>query len=314
MHHTHPQATATITTATVLLTLTLTTPTTAATTQPTPQTTYPGHTTSHYIPLPQTNDHAHTNGCNQAQTDTNGLTILFFGTQENDDTLRQPGTGPNTTHPRTPTTDATTYAHHWAQGFTDCADPNTTTHLALGVNNKDDGGPTGTHAGTTWAHTVHTAQERSTTPNVTITGAIDAEPAWSTPTWAHDWLNAYTNTTHTPLYAANSADGCPTNGPGTCSNNWTLQDVHTAAGATHDNVHLIPQIYRTDGTQARQWANIHHHGTGGTLDFAGTMSQHTACNQRTCDGTDNTPHQAWTQLKDTLDLDQLGPATDMRWP
>ena len=44
------------------------------------------------------------------------------------------------------------------------------------------------------------------------------------------------------------------------------------------------------------------------------MSQHTACNQRTCHGTDNTPQQAWTQLKDTLDLDQLGPATDVRWP
>lgn len=310
MHHTHRTIT-TATTAAALLTLTLATPATA---QPTPQPDYPGHTTSHYIPLPQTNDHAHTNGCTQAEADTNGLTILFFGTQEDGDTLRQPGTSPDTTTERTPTTDALDYAHHWAAGFTECATADTTTHLALGVNNKDDGGPTGTHAGTTWATTVQTAQQRSTTPNVTITGAIDAEPGWSTPTWAHDWLHAYTSTTTAPLYAANSADGCPTDGDGPCNNDWTLQDVHTAAGAAHDNVHLIPQIYRTDGIQARQWANIHTHGQHGTLHFAGAMSQHTACDQRTCDGTDNTPEQAWTQLKDALGTDQLGPATDIRWP
>ncbi|MEU3018752.1 MULTISPECIES: hypothetical protein [unclassified Nocardiopsis] len=320
MKHTTPHLLATL----ALTAATLTTPTPAhATDHPGQATTYPGHTTSQYVPLTHaTTHHAHQAGCAQAKTNTPGVRILFFGTQEKDNRLREPGTSAATTTPRTHTDKALEYAHHWARGYTDCTTTNTPTHLALGINNKDDGGIDGTTAGRQWATLIDQART-TTTPHVTLTAAIDAEPSWSTPTWAHDWINAYTNATNTPLYAANSADGCPTTGNGTCNNGWTLKDVHLAAGGTHPTVATIPQIYRTDAIQARQWANISHWGhtnTNDPLRFAAAMSQNTACEQRTCNNTDNTPQQAWTQLKQALDtrtttrVTTLGPATDMRWP
>ncbi|MCK9868758.1 hypothetical protein MRI28_03670 [Nocardiopsis dassonvillei] len=285
---------------------------------------YPGHTTSRYVPLTNaTSTQAHEAGCTEGRTGATGPRILFFGTQEKDDTLREPGTTGNSTTPRSAYSKAAAYAHHWAQGFTECRTGQATAHLALGVNNKDDGGVTGTHAGQRWADLVTTAQDASTTEAVTITAALDAEPSWSTPAWARDWLAAYTQATTTPLYAANSADSCPTTGSGDCANGWRLADVHHMAGGGNPRVHVIPQIYRTDGIQADQWANISrwgHTNADDPLRFAGAMSQHTACQQRTCNNTDNTPRQSWDQLKKALDahsstrVSDLGPATDMRWP
>lgn len=287
-------------------------------------TSYPGHTTSRYVPLTNaTSTHAHQAGCAEGRTGTTGPRILFFGTQEKNDTLREPGRSANTTTPRSSYAKAAAYAHHWAQGFTECRTNNATAHLALGVNNKDDGGLTGTHAGGRWAHLIATVEEASTTDAVTITSALDAEPSWSSPTWARDWLDAYTKATTTPLYAANSADSCPTTNASNCANGWSLADVHHMAGGGNPHVHVIPQIYRTDGIQARQWANISRWGHTHAQDplrFAGAMSQHTACTQRSCNKTDNTPQQSWTQLREALNahtstrVTTLGPATDMRWP
>lgn len=313
--------------ATALITaLTLPTPALAATPPhaPTTTTTYPGHTTSRYVPLgPATATHARDAGCAEGRTGTDGIRILFFGTQETDNRLREPGTTRSTTSPRAATTKAASYAHHWAQGFTDCRTGDTTAHLALGINNKSDGGLTGPTAGRQWATLVTDARQRSTTPAVTITAALDAEPGWSNPTWARGWIDTYTATTDIPLHTANSADGCPTSGTGACNNGWTLADVHHLAGGGQPTVHALPQIYRTDGIQARQWAHISrwgHTNADDPLRFAGAMAQHTACQQRTCNNTDNTPRQAWTQLKDALDAhattrtDTLGTATDIRWP
>lgn len=286
--------------------------------------TYPGHTTSRYVPLTDaTTTQAHQAGCTEGRTGTSGPRILFFGTQEKNDTLREPGRAGSSTTPRSAYTKASAYAHHWAQGFTECRTDHATAHLALGVNNKDDGGITGTHAGQRWADLVTTVKDTSTTEAVTITAALDAEPSWSTPAWARDWLNAYTNATTTPLYAANSADSCPTTTSGDCANGWSLADVHHMAGGGNPRIHVIPQIYRTDGIQASQWANISrwgHTNANDPLRFAGAMSQHTACQQRSCNNTDNTPQQSWNQLKKALDahtatrVTTLGPATDMRWP
>ena len=318
--------------ATTTTRLLLATTLTAALTLPLPahatthaHTDYPGHTTSRYVPLTNTtNAQAHEHGCAEGRTGTSGPRILFFGTQEKNDTLREPGRTASTSTPRSPYTKAAQYAHHWAQGFTQCRTGQATAELALGINNKQDSGLTGAHAGQRWAHFVTTTRQNSTTEAVTITTALDAEPSWSSPTWARDWLTAYTNTTTIPLYAANSADSCPTNTNTTnCANGWKLADVHHMAGGGNPNIHAIPQIYRTDGIQARQWATISrwgHANTGDPLRFAGAMSQHTACKQRSCNKTDNTPQQSWNQLKNALDAhhttrtDTLGPATDMRWP
>ncbi|MFB9801707.1 hypothetical protein ACFFN5_14350, partial [Streptomonospora salina] len=181
-------------------------------------------------------------------------------------------------------------------------------------------------AGADWARITDTAARRAITPAVTVTAALDAEPSWSSPAWARAWIDAYTATTDRRIYAANSAGGCPTpeQDSTTCNNGWTVADIHYLATGAAPTVHALPQIYRTDGIQARQWAAIsdwgaHHRNQ--PLRAAGALSQHTACTQRGgCHRTDNTPRQAWTQLRDALDardttrVHALPYATDMRWP
>ncbi|QBI54410.1 hypothetical protein [Streptomonospora litoralis] len=312
---------------TALLTLTTTTPATAQ--PPTQQPRYPGHTTSRYITAhntPADTARAADAGCAAATTAQPGLRILFLGTQEHGSRLRHPGTTRTTTTPRIPTRAAVDIAAAYATGFTRCNTTDTTAHLALGVNNKDDGGIAPARAGRNWARIVEAAARRADTDHLTITGAIDAEPSWSTPAWARTWVDAYTATTDRRLYAANSAGGCPTPGHTStaCNNGWKLADIHYLATGAAPTLHAIPQIYRTDGIQARQWAAVsawgaHHKNQ--PVRFAGALSQHTACTQRGgCTRTDNTPEAAWRQLRDALNaraataVTRLPYATDMRWP
>ncbi|MFD0800091.1 hypothetical protein ACFQZU_01990 [Streptomonospora algeriensis] len=318
---------------TTRLVCTLTAAATALTLAPPPpaaaHTAYPGHTTSRYITAdgtPEDTTRARDAGCADAETGQDGLRILFLGTQEHPDRLRHPGTTARTSTPRIPADTATDIAAAYATGFRDCNTTDTTTRLALGVNNKDDGGIDPATAGAAWADIVDTAARRAATPAITVTGALDAEPSWSTPAWARAWIDAYTHTTDRRLYAANSAGGCPTPGQNstTCNNGWTVADVHHLATGAAPTVHALPQIYRTDGIQARQWAAIsawgaHHRDQ--PLRAAGALSQHTACTQRGgCQRTDNTPRQAWTQLRDALNdreatrVTRLPYASDMRWP
>ncbi|GLU48202.1 hypothetical protein [Nocardiopsis ansamitocini] len=291
--------------------------------------TAPAATTSHYLTLTGAAsdlDHARGAGCAQGTSGRSGLRVLFFGTQEAGGVLRHPGTTAATTTSRVPTSRAIDAAHAWARGFTDCRTAGATALLALGVNNKSDGGVGGATAGRAWATTVNQAARRATTDAVTITGAVDAEPSWSAPAWARDWVRAFTTSATVDLYAANSADGCPFYGSSstTCHNGWTTGDVHyVAGGAAPARMHVIPQIYRTDGVQARQWSHISAWGKRAgapALRFAGAMSQSKACAQRGCTGTDNTPAQAWTQLHTELNahpetrVSALPHSTDMRWP
>lgn len=308
-----------ITAATTLLLATAATPAAASPTPPA--------TTSHYISLTGTSrdlDHARTAGCEQGRTGRHGLRILFLGTQEENSVLRPPGTTAATTAPRVAAARSAAIATHWATGFTQCRTHGATAVLALGVNNKSDGGLTGTQAGRDWAHIINTATTQATTEAVTIAGAVDAEPAWSTPTWARTWVDAFTQTTTTTLFAANSADGCPTYGSTstTCNNGWTIADLHHVSTGASPHIKAIPQIYRTDGIQARQWSRISSWGTTtghGPLRFAGALSQSAACAQRGCTNTDNTPAHAWTQLFNELrahhetHIDTLPYSTDMSW-
>ncbi|MDA8371646.1 MAG: hypothetical protein M0026_17530 [Nocardiopsaceae bacterium] len=290
---------------------------------------YPGHTTSSYVLLTDdTTDRAsaYQSGCAHAESGRNGLRILFFGTQEDNGRLRHPGTTAAATGQRTAADQAVTVARGWAEGFTACRTDDTTARLALGVNNKSDGGLTGATAGKQWAAIVDEAADQADTTAVTITGAVDAEPGWSAPRWARAWVKAFTSATDRTLYAANSADGCPVHGSAStsCNNGWDLADLHYVATGAAPTIRAVPQIYRTDGIQARQWAAISSWGAthgNGPVRFAGSLSQHTACSQRGgCPTTDNTPEAAWTQLWNELNahpetqISALPYATDMRWP
>ncbi|PSK93761.1 hypothetical protein CLV63_116168 [Murinocardiopsis flavida] len=288
----------------------------------------PKATTSLYVTLAgkstkTAGESAHTAGCAQGRTGRSGVRVLFLGTQQGADRLRPPGTSAKSTK-HAPASLVPVVAKHFTAGFAKCRTGGATATLALGVNNKQDGGAKAATAGAQWARTVQSAA-KSATKTVRVTAAIDAEPRWSSPAWARAWVKSFTDATSTPLYAANSADGCPSSpkGANTCANKWTLADVHYVSTGAARTVHALPQIYRTDGIQARQWATISTWGArngSGPLRFAGSMSQHGACGQRSgCGRTNNTPAKAWKQLYDALNSRaetrpvRLPTATDIRW-
>lgn len=290
--------------------------------------TYPGATVSRYLqPTATDSDRtaARKAGCAEGRKGTSGVRFLMVGTQERGGVLRHPGTTATHTSERVPTKHAASIATAWAAGFTQCRTGDARAELALTVNNKSDGGISGTAAGKQWASVVAKAAEADNDA-VTITGGLDAEPSWSAPKWARAWANAFTEATDRALYAANSAEGCPEHGSDStaCANGWTLADVHHVSTGAAPTIRAIPQIYRTDGIQARQWAAVSSWGArndAGPVRFAGAMSQHTACGQRGgCSATDNTPKAAWTQLFEELNshdetaVSSLPTATDIRWP
>ncbi|WP_017537789.1 hypothetical protein [Nocardiopsis halophila] len=290
---------------------------------------YPGYTVSRYVPLSGAASDisaARSAGCSEGEVGRSGPRVLFFGTQEAGGELRQPGTSAGSGTPRVPADRAVQAAAAWADGFEECASGSAEAVLALGVNNKSDGKVSGSRAGSAWADLVDRAAARVSGGRVSVAGAVDAEPEWSSASWARAWVDAYTSGSSTRLYAANSAGGCPQYGSSStsCNNGWSLSDVHYVSAGASNRIRAVPQIYRTDGIQARQWAAVSAWGAdhgGGPVRFAGSMSQRIACKQRGgCERTDNTAKAAWTQLREELNshpdtrIGDLPYATDVRWP
>ena len=103
--------------------------------------------------------------------------------------------------------------------------------------------------------------------------------------------------------------------------NWTLDDIwYVSWGAPP--AYTLPEIYLTDGWNARQWYAISKYAAlykGGRIDYVGPMTQYGACQVRTSDRwcsmglTNNTPDQGWTQLFNELNKDPLTAQNILRW-
>ncbi|TQN31616.1 hypothetical protein FHX37_1524 [Haloactinospora alba] len=291
---------------------------------------YPGFTVSHYVQFEADSSQADTTrarkaGCAAGGKGRDGPRFLFLGTQEKDQQLRPAGTRSDSPTGRVPTQRAVAIAEAWSAGFTECRTNGATARLALAVNNKEDGAPAGSKAGGEWAALVDDAANAADNAAVTVIGGWDAEPDWSSPSWARAWVKGFTQRTDRQLYAANAASGCPTYGSSSvsCSNGWDLSDMYHVSSGAAPTVSAVPQIYRTDGVQAQQWAAVSswgaQHGKG-PLRFAGSLSQRVACEQRgDCTGTDNTAKAAWNQLRTELnshtetEVGALPAASDVRW-
>lgn len=261
-------------------------------------------------------------GCTDGRAGLSGLRVLFFGTQESGGRIRPPGASASSPVARVDQDWVRQAATGWVRGFTQCGRANAV--LALGVNNKSDGDVDPAQAGADWARLVEQVGKAAPLNRVAVTGALDGEPSWSPAKWARGWVSGYTTTTSRLLYAANSADGCPQAGPGTtCGNGWTVGDVYDVATGASSSVVALPQIYRTDGAQARQWAYISQWGAqhaGGPLRVVGVLSQQSACRQQSgCTGTANSPADARGQLTEALGSTAGGGpgaqlvVTDMHW-
>jgi hypothetical protein len=295
----------------------------------------PPATASHYLTWSgnaATDDaKAYQIGCRDGTAGVRGVHVLAYGTQETGG-VRQPGTTASSTTPRIGDNRVVATARQYVAGFLACRpSAASTATVALGVNNKSDGGLAATTAGSRWAAIVNNVAaavhaggwDRA---GITIAAANDLEPSWGTPTAARQWIAAFTGASTMTVYDYGSADGCPAYGSTsvTCANGWTLADLFAVSTGAARTLVALPEIYTPSGTQARQWSAISawgvHHGAG-QVRFAGAFSTWTACQQRGgCTGRiDNTPSTSWSQLWTELrahadtSVNVLPAASDIRW-
>jgi len=264
-------------------------------------------TTSHYVVLFGSDQDdperiGYRTGCTDGQSGVSGLRVLFFGTQESGGKVRPPGTTFASPAPRVDEASIERAALGWIRGFTECG--SATTVVAIATNNKSDGGVSGSDAGAAWARLVERIGAQTHDGRVTVGGGLDGEPSWSPPDWARGWVDNFVKGSNRGLYAAASADGCLVGNGDRCNNGWTVQDVYHMATGAGPNVYAVPQIYRTDGIQARQWAGISRGAEQAGQEpvrFASALTQQKACQQKPpCDNTSNSPSNARDQLGEAL--------------
>jgi hypothetical protein len=192
--------------------------------------------------------------------------------------------------------------------------------IALGTNNDMEVSRT---SGASWAnHVVDPVMTYAAKyAGVTIAGANDIEPGFrATYTQTKQWLQGYLAATTAPFIFNGSADGCAwtvTNAG--CNNGWTMKGLYyLAAGASPIRMLNLPQIYNT--TMSAQWKYISLTGVGSgqpRINFAGTLTEWTACDQTNSCGS-ITGRSAWTTMWNNLQSDQrlkvnsLPYSTDLR--
>jgi len=168
--------------------------------------------------------------------------------------------------------------------------------------------------GSAWLAMVSSIADRG---SVRVEGGTDLEPGWGGLAAARAWVEAY-KATGRVLYSNASADGCPlSGGGGGCANGWdtsSLAELVWGGGGV-----AVPQIYRRDGAQARQWRVLATHWSrlGGVPRFAGVMTQHRACKQvqnENCSQLSQPHDVARAQLAALLDgIVDLPAGTDVGW-
>jgi hypothetical protein len=169
-----------------------------------------------------------------------------------------------------------------------------------------------------------------------VAAGSDMEPGWNYSSETLAWVGAYSSyftDTVIPLYNYGSCDGCSyvrsdwticstcttmtfvdnlSTGPITWS--WTLTDVqYISWGALP--AYPVPEIYRTDGKQARQWYGVSRFSYdyfGVSMRFKGSVTEAQSCGSY-CDTLGNPPAVGWQQLWDALYDDPVTRQTSLPW-
>ena len=208
----------------------------------------------------------------------------------------------------------------YVDGYHNKQKPSAPVTIAIGTNNDMD---VSRSSGRTWARRVvqPVADYAKRYAGITIAGANDIEPGFrASYTQTKRWLEGYLANTHAPFVFNGSADGCSwTNVNQGCNNGWRMSGLyHLTAGAAPIRMLNLPQIYNT--TMAAQWKYISLTGIAAgnpRINFGGTLTEWTACNQaRSCGSL--TGHSAWRTMWDNLQSDNrlkvasLPYSTDLR--
>lgn len=106
------------------------------------------------------------------------------------------------------------------------------------------------------------------------------------------------------------------------NNGWYQQDLHHVSWNLNAAIPL-PEIYRQDGTNAKQWQQLTLYTTvkhNNLMLFKGSMTQYQACIDQNdpCTGLKNTRTQGYQQLWDRMNSDSRtaqtpDSATDLTW-
>jgi len=271
-------------------------------------------TTSRYVnwmtdDLAQDREVSYRLGCRGGERGESGVVVLAFGRQ-----VTAGGTrgfwGPETLRPYSQIAEVVAA---YRDGLVECgAGP-----LVLAVTTSNYELYDETEAagfGSAWLALVSSIADRGA---VRIEGGSDLEPGWGGLAAARAWVSAF-KATGRVLYSNASADGCPLAGSGGgCANGWdttSLAELVWGGGGV-----AVPQIYRRDGAQARQWRVLATHWSrlGGVPLFGGVMTQYRACKQvqnASCPQLSQPHDLAYAQLRRLLDDGVVLPVgTDVGW-
>lgn len=206
----------------------------------------------------------------------------------------------------------------FAHGFWVCTGTNTTAHVTIAIGTSNNGNWTKTSGFTdamvqgharAWAATATLSNNdilaRGYQRQASAVAAADIELGWGSFATAKLWIDAFDTNDTTGYDNYGDAAGCRTSGTtrtaAVCTGDWGQDDVYYGSYGAPP-AWAVPEIYRTDAVQAKQWQQVSKWATLNSkpkISFTGSLTQQEACAQTPgCSGSnlDNSPSAGWTQL------------------
>jgi Fibronectin type III domain len=203
-------------------------------------------------------------------------------------------------------TSTVTAMEAYLDGYASKQHTNAPATIAFGTNNDMD---VRTTTGAIWAQKVVNplVSYAKRYPNITVAGANDIEPGFRGSIGASEaWVQGYLGATSATFVFNGSADGCGSTSAHTvCNNGWRANSIAWMAGGYSPSRTLaLPQIYNT--TMAKQWRYISITAVENgrkKINFAGPLTEYTACVLQHGGCGSLTNNSAWTALWGELQID-----------
>jgi hypothetical protein len=194
----------------------------------------------------------------------------------------------------------------YLDGYASKQHTNAPATIAFGTNNDID---VSSSTGALWAQKVVNplVSYAKRYPNITVAGANDIEAGFRGSIGASEaWVQGYLGATSATFVFNGSADGCSwTQAHSACNNGWRANSIAWMAGGYAPTRTLaLPQIYNT--TMAKQWRYLSitaiENGRK-KINFAGPLTEYTACVLQHGGCGSMTNNSAWTALWGQLQVD-----------
>lgn len=205
-------------------------------------------------------------------------------------------------------------AREFARGYWLCTGADLDSQLKLAIGTSNDGNQVNRAHGAAWATMVNAVnvwlRDRGYSSQAQAVGASDMELGFNDPADTRAWVDGFDSVCCPILYNYGDAAGCRWDGKpagNECGTQafpgWTAEDVWWISWGAPP-AYPLPQIYRNDAVQAKQWYGLSLYANnvhGFRMGFRGSLTQRQACNEVGCPALlDNTPAQGWKQLWDAL--------------